>query len=122
MGTRTMIDSHGTLLAKAVGRALVAAVAASSLVVLLDAGAKYPGTTWRVASLTREPSDFEWEVSAPGFMPYEFRLSANLPLERAQSPCSGAPPVALESANGDEALDNGCSDGATVKAVGDLPS
>jgi hypothetical protein len=115
------MDSHGSLLAKAVSRALVAAVAVGSVVVLLDAGANYSGVAWTATNLAREPAVFGWEVSAPGFTPQEFRLSANLPLDRAQEPCSGAPHLALESANGDESLDNSCGTGATVKAVGDLP-
>ena len=115
------MDSHGSLLAKAVSRALVAAIAVGSLVVLLDAGAKYSGTPWRAASQTREPAALEREVSAPGFTPYEFRLSANWPLEHGQMPCCGALHAALASVNGDEVLDNSCSSGATVKAVGDLP-
>ena len=115
-----MMDSHGSLLARAAARALVAAVAVGSLVVLLDAGAKYPGLAWRAASLAREPSDLEREVSAPGFTPLEFRLSPNLPLERERTPCSGAPQVVPESPDGDELFGIGCR-GATVKAVGDLP-
>ena len=119
-GTRTMMDSHGCLLAKAVARALVAAVAVGSLVVLLDAGAKYSELAWRAANVTREPSDLEREVSVPGFTPLEFRLSANLPLERERPPCSGAPHRVPESPDGDGSFDIGCR-GATVKAVGDLP-
>jgi hypothetical protein len=76
------MDSHESRIAKAVARALVAAVAACSLVVLLDAGAKYPGLAWPAAGSVREPSALEREVSAPGFTPQVFRLSANLPLER----------------------------------------
>jgi len=121
METRTMMDSHGSLFAKAAARALVAAVAVGSLVVLLDAGAKYPGLAWRAVSVAREPSDLEREVAAPGFTPLEFRLSANLPLEREPTPCSGAPHVVRESPDGDESFDIACSGGATVKAVGDLP-
>ena len=120
-GTRTVMASHGSLLARAAGRALVAAVAVGSLVVLLDAGAKYSDLTWRPASLARQPSELEQEVSAPGFTPLEFRLSANLPLERAPGPCSGAPQVAPQSPVGDESFDIVCGDGATVNAVGDLP-
>jgi len=116
------MDTNGSLLAKAVGRALVAAVAVCSLVVLLDAGAKYSGVTWRAASLEREPSELEREVSAPGFMPQEFRLSENWPLERLATPCGGGAHVAPESsADGDESFDNSCSGRSTVKAVGDLP-
>jgi hypothetical protein len=121
MGTRTVMDTNGLLLAKAASRALVAAAAVCSLVVLLDAGANYSGLGWRAAGLAREPSELEPEVSAPGFAPLEFRLSENLPLERAATPCSGAPQVALESPDGDESFDISCSGGATVKAVGDLP-
>jgi len=116
-----MMDSHGSLLAKAAGRALVAAVAAGSLLVLMDAGAKYSDFGWRAASLARDPSELEREVSAPGFTPLEFRLSENWSLERAPTPCAGDSRVAFSSPNGDEALDNGCSGGATVNAVGDLP-
>ena len=99
MGTRTVMDSQGSLLAKAVGRALVATVAVGSLVVLLDAGAKYSGLAWRATSPAREPSELERDVSAPGFMPHEFRLSANLPLEHARAPCSGARQPARASAD-----------------------
>jgi hypothetical protein len=121
MGTRTVMDSHGSLLAKAASRALVAAIAVGSLVVLLDAGAKYPGLAWRSDSLAREPSQLEREVSAPGFTPSEFRLSENLALERGRALCGGAADVAVESPDGDESFDIGCSGGATVNAVGDLP-
>jgi len=121
MGTRTVMDSHESLIAKAVGRALVAAVAVCSLVVLLDAGAKYPGLASRASSPAREPSSLEWKISAPGLAPHEFRLSANLPLEHAGMPC-GAPNLALASANGDAIFDGSCSGGATVNAVGDLPA
>ena len=113
------MDSHGSLLAKAVSRALVAMVAVGSLVVLLDAGAKYSGLAWPGSSLALEPS--ELEVSAPGFMAQGFRLSANLPLEQARTPCGGAPQGGQASADGDEAFDSSCSGGATVNAVGDLP-
>jgi hypothetical protein len=116
-----MMNSNGPRLAKAAGRALVAAVAAGSLLVLMDAGAKYSGFGWRAANLPREPSALEREISAPGFTPLEFRLSENWPLERALTPCGGEPHAAFQSPNGDEALDNSCSGGATVNAVGDLP-
>jgi hypothetical protein len=89
--------------------------------VLLDAGAKYSSLTSRAASLARQPSEIEREVSAPGFAPLEFRLSANLPLERAATTCSGAAHVVAASADGDEAFDSSCSGGTTVKSVGDLP-
>jgi len=62
-----MMDLHESLLVKTVRRALVAAVAVGSMAVLLDAGATYPGLTWRAASLAREPSELEREVSAPSF-------------------------------------------------------
>ena len=94
-----MMDLHESLLVKTVRRALVAAVAVGSMAVLLDAGATYPGLTWRAASLAREPSE----------------------LERAPAPCSGAPQVAPQSPVGDESFDIVCGDGATVNAVGDLP-
>jgi hypothetical protein len=121
MGTRSMMDLHGSLLVKAVRRALVGAVAVGSMAVLLDAGAKYPGLMWRPASFAREPSDLEREVSAPGFTPLEFRLSENWAIESARTSCAGNPHVVFPSPNGDEALDNSCSGGATVNAVGDLP-
>ena len=114
-----MMDLHESLLVKTVRRALVAAVAVGSMAVLLDAGATYPGLTWRAASLAREPS--ELDDSAPGFTPHGFRLSANLPLEQARTPCGGAPQGGQASADGDEAFDSSCSGGATVNAVGDLP-
>ena len=113
------MDSHGSLLAKAVSRALVAMVAVGSLAVLLDAGAKYSGLAWPGSSLAREPS--ELDDSAPGFTPHGFRLSANLLLEQARTPCGGAPQGVQASADGDEAFDSSCSGGATVNAVGDLP-
>ena len=108
-------------LAKAARRTLVAVVAVCSLVVLMDAGANYSGLGWRVASLAREPSALEQELAAPGFTPREFRLSANLPLERAPAGCSSAD-TAAESPSGDEGFDNICVGGSTVKAVGELPS
>jgi hypothetical protein len=108
-------------LTKAARRTLVAVVAVGSLVVLMDAGAKYSDLAWRVASLAREPSALEQEVAAPGFTPREFRLSANLPLERAPTRCRSAD-TALESQSGDEGFDNSCVGGSTVKAVGELPS
>src|SRR5262249_2964109 len=89
------------------------------LVVLLDAGAKYPGLAWRSESLAREPSELEREVSAPGFTPREFRLSENWALEGGRAFCGGAAYVA--SPDGDESSDFACSGGATVNAVGDLP-
>ena len=116
-----MMDSQGSLLAKVAGRALVAAVAAASLLVLMDAGAKYSGFGWRAASLAPDSSELEREVSAPGFTPLEFRLSENWSLERALTPCAGESRVSFPSPNGDDALDNSCSGGATVNAVGDLP-
>jgi hypothetical protein len=109
------MDSHGSLVAKAVGRALVAAIAVGSLVVLLDAGAKYSGLGWRAATLARESSELGRDVSSPGLRPYEFRLSANLPVHVA-TPCGDA----AASADGDESFDSRCSGGATVNAVGDL--
>ena len=115
-----MINWQDSALAKTVGRALVAAVAVGSLAVLLDAGAKYSGLAWRAANLTRAPSALEQEAAAPGFTPREFRLSANLPLERAATRC--APEVAPESPSGDGAFDNSCVGASTVKAVGELPS
>jgi hypothetical protein len=115
------MDSHGSLVAKAVARALVAALAVGSLVVLLDAGAKYSGLGWRAASLGRESSELERDVSSPGFAPYEFRLSANLPLEHVATPCGSATGAAPASADGDESFDSRCTGGATVNAVGDLP-
>jgi len=116
-----MMDLHESLLVKTVRRALVAAVAVGSMAVLLDAGATYPGLTWRAASLAREPSELEREVSAPSFTPLEFRLSKNWPLEGERTACASAPHVVFPSPNSDEALDNSCSGGATVNAVGDLP-
>jgi len=113
------MDSHGSPVAKAVGRALVAAITVGSLVVLLDAGAKYSGLGWRVAGLAREPSGLEHEVSVPAVRPHGFRLSANLPLEHVNTLCSGAAGVA--SADGDESFDSSRSGDATVNAVGDLP-
>lgn len=113
------MNSHGSPIAMAVGRALVAAVAVGSLVVLLDAGAKYPSIVRRAASLAREPSALERKVSAPAFAPQEFRLSANLPLEHIPPAC-GAPQAGAASPDGDEAFDSTCSGGATVNAVGDL--
>lgn len=116
-----MINWQDSALAKTVGRALVAAIAVGSLAVLLDAGAKYSGLAWHAANLTRAPSALEQEVAAPGFTPREFRLSANLPLERAPTRCA-APEAALESPTGDGAFDNSCVGASTVKAVGELPS
>ena len=113
------MDSHESLVAKAVARALVAAVTACSLVVLLDAGAKYPGFARSAAGSAREPSGLERDVAAPGFTPQEFRLSANWALEHERVARSGAADVA--SADGDEALDSSGSGAATVKAVGDFP-
>lgn len=121
MGTRTVMDFHGSSAARAAGRGLVAAVAVGSLVVLLDAGAKYSGVAWRATSLSSEASELGPEVSAPGSAPNEFRLSANFRVEHAPAPSVGAPRVAAASPDGDESLDNGCSGGATVNAVGDLP-
>ena len=115
------MDSHGTLLAKAVGRALAAAITVGSLVVLMDAGANYSGLAWRAANLAGAPSGLEREVSAQDFVPHEFRLSANLPLEHSRAPCGGARQVAPASAYGDEPFDSSWSGGATVNAVGDLP-
>jgi hypothetical protein len=115
------MDSHGLLLAKAAGRALVAAIAVGSLLVLLDAGANYSGLGWRAASSASEPSGGERETPAPGSTPHAFRLSANLPLEHIGAPCGGAAQVAPASADGDESFDSSCSGGATVNAVGDLP-
>ncbi len=116
-----MRDWQGSSLAKTAGRALVAAVAVGSLVVLMDAGAKYSNVAWRAASLAREPSALEREVAAPGFTPRDFRLSANLPLERPMEACAGALHVAPESSpSGDEAFDSSCARGSSVKAVGDL--
>ena len=115
------MDWRSSPLAKTAARALVVAVAVGSLVVLLDAGAKYSGLAWHAASLAREPSALEREVAAPGFTPREFRLSANLPLELASTRCA-APDVASESPSGDEAFDNSrVVGGSTVKAVGELP-
>jgi hypothetical protein len=108
------MDSHGLLLAKAVGRALVATIAVGSLLVLLDAGAKYSGLGWPPASLAREPSGPERAVPV-------FRLSANLPLEHARAPNGDAPQAGRASADGDEPFDSSRSGGATVNAVGDLP-
>ena len=108
-------------LAKAARRTLVAVVAVSSLVVLMDAGAKYSGLAWRVASLAHKPSALDQEVAAPGFTPREFRLSANLPLERAPPRCRSAD-TAQESPSSDGGFDNSCVGGSTVKAVGELPS
>jgi hypothetical protein len=99
---------------------LIVAVALGSLVVLLDAGAKYSGVAWRAGSLAREPSALEREVSSPDFVPDEFRLSANLPVERTQAACAD-PPRAEASPVSDESLDINCARGTTVKAVGDLP-
>ena len=114
------MDWQNSALAKTAGRALVAAVAVGSLVVLLDAGAKYSNVVWRATSLARVPSTLEREVAAPGFTPWDFRLSANLPLERAPTRCA-APDAAPESPSSDEAFDNSCVvDASTVKAVGDL--
>ena len=115
------MDSHGSALAKAVVRALVAAATVGSLLVVLDAGANYSDFSWRAASLAREPSELEREVSAPSFTPLEFRLSKNWPLEGERTACASAPHVVFPSPNSDEALDNSCSGGATVNAVGDLP-
>ena len=116
-----MINSQDSALAKSGGRTLVAAVAVGSLAVLLDAGAKYSGLVWHAADLAREPSALEQEVATPGFTPREFRISANLLLERAPTRCT-APNAALQSPSGDEAFDNSCVvGGSTVKAVGELP-
>ena len=115
-----MIDSHESPLKKATARALVAAIAACSLGVVLDAGAKYSGLAWRSVSLMREPAALDWEAFA--FTPQVFRLSPNLPLERTAT-CLDASdsPAAAASAYGDESLNSGCSTTATVKAVGDFP-
>lgn len=118
-------DSHvmrwqTSALAKAPRRTLAAVVAVVSLVVLMDAGAKYSGLAWRVASLAREPAAVEQEVAAPGITPREFRLSANLPLERAPARCGSD--AAWASPSGDEGFDNSCVGASTVKAVGELPS
>lgn len=116
------MESQGSALARTIGRVLVLAVAASSLVVLLDAGAKYPGATWpTVSSYVRTPSALELEVSRPGFTPLEFRLSGNLPVERGQKGCAVAPSAESASPGGDEPFDINCTGGPTVKAVGDLP-
>lgn len=115
------MDSHGLLLAKAAGRALVATIAVGSLLVLPDAGAKYPGLGWPAATSASELSGVERQAPAPGFKLHSFRLSANLPLEHSEAPCGGASQVALASADGDESFDSSCSGGATVNAVGDLP-
>ena len=120
MGTRTVMETAPRL-AKAASRALVAAVAVGSLLVLLDASAKYPGFGWRAAGLAPGPSELEREVAPTGFTPLEFRLSANLSLEGAAKPCVAVPGTAPASANGDGSFDNSCSADATVKAVGDLP-
>jgi hypothetical protein len=117
-----MLNSNGSLLAKAARRALMAAVALGSLLVLMDAGAEYSGLGWRTAPVAREPSDLERAVSAPGFTPLEFRLSGNFPLERGQRTCADALTTGLASQGGDEPLDiNDCAVGPSVKAVGDLP-
>jgi len=114
------MDWQDSALAKTVVRALIAAVAVGSLVVLLDAGAKYSGLAWRAANLEREPSALEQEITAPDFTPLDFRLSANLPLERAPTFCS-EPDTAPESPSGDDAFDNSCVGYSNVKAVGESP-
>jgi hypothetical protein len=116
-----VIDSQGSALARTVGRALVSLVALGSLLVLLDAGAKYSGAPWHPAAVAREPSALEREVASPGFTPLEFRLSENLPLELAQAPCFRAGRADSASLRGDESLDINCAGGPTVKGVGDLP-
>ena len=128
------MDSHESLVAKAVARALVAAVTACSLVVLLDAGAKYPGFARSAADSAREPSGLERDVAA-------LRGAANT-AHRGERAAAAVPPPAifrafreawsmgvpgehqsttLASADGDEALDSSGSGAATVKAVGDFP-
>lgn len=116
-----MTNSQNSVVAKTVSRGLAAIVAVGSVVVLLDAGAKYPSLAWSVTDLAREPSTLERDVTAPGFTPREFRLSANLPLEREPTPCA-APRAAPESPTGDEGFDNICTGGGSiVKGVGELP-
>lgn len=116
------MESQGSALARTIGRVLVLAVAVSSLVVLLDAGAKYPGATWHtVSSYARRLSALGLEVAPPGAAPLEFRLSGNLPVERGQKGCAVAPSAESASQGGDESFDINCTDGPTVKAVSDLP-
>jgi hypothetical protein len=114
------MDWQNSAVAKAAGRGLAAIVALGSVVFLLDAGAKYPGLAWGATNLTREPSPLEQDVTAPGFTPREFRLSANLPLQQDPTPCA-APKANPESPTGDERFDNSCTvPGSTVKGVGEL--
>ena len=114
------MDWENSAVAKTVSRGLAAIIAVGSVVVLLDAGAKYPGLAWGAMNLAREPSALEQDVTAPGFTPREFRLSPNLPLQREPTPCA-APPSGAESPSGDEAFDNSCAGGSTVKGVGEFP-
>jgi hypothetical protein len=115
------MDWQGSLFAKTAGRAVAAAIAVGSLAVLWDAGAKYSNVGWRATSVAREPSALEREVAAPGFAPWDFRLSANWAIERPPDACDGGRHEALESPSGDEEFDNSCAGGSSVKAVGDLP-
>jgi hypothetical protein len=119
-GDTHVINRQDSALAKTLARALIALAAVGSLVVLLDAGAKYSGLAWRAASLARVPSALEQEVTATGFTPRDFRLSANLPLGRAPNVCT-EPEAAPESPSGDGAFDNTCVATTTVKAVGEFP-
>lgn len=100
----------------------LALLALGSLVVLLDAGAKYSGGIWRAAMSAREREAAESDNPSLEYAPYSFRLSATLPLERARERCSGdAARADSASQSGDGSFDINCSTGSTVKAVGDLP-
>lgn len=105
------------------GRALAAVLAVGSLIVLLDAGAKYPDGISHAAAFAGEPAAAIRDDSTRKYAPYRFRLGATLPLDGARGRCPAEDPRAasVSSPSGDESFDINCSASATVKAVGDTP-
>jgi hypothetical protein len=99
----------------------VAVLALGSLAVLLDAGAKYSGEIWPVATLANERAAVERDDSSSDYAPYPFRLSATLPIDRARLRCADEDPRADSSQSGDESFDINCIEGTNVRAVGDFP-
>jgi len=94
----------------------LALLALGSLVVLLDAGAKYSGGLWRATTFGGERAAVAIDGTSSDYAPYRFRLSETLPLDRARERCADS-----ASQSGDGSFDINCPASSTVKAVGDLP-
>ena len=103
----------------------VALLALGSLVVLLDAGAKYSG--WSAAAFGDERTAVQHDAlsvaGAPSsYAPHRFRVGSTLSLDGMSVRCVGDEPLPdPASQTSDDSLDINCGPGTTVKAVGDLP-